>query len=65
MICALQELLELGHGGGVLRQHGQGLVPLRLHHVGGESGVTELVLEENIREARTDEKNITRESRNG
>ena len=44
MICALQELLELGHRGGVLRQHGQRLVPLWLHGVRSQGDVAELVL---------------------
>ena len=44
MVGALQQLLELGHGGGVLGQHGQRLVSLGLHHVGRQGDVAELVL---------------------
>ena len=54
MVCALEELLELGHGGGVLGEDGQRLVPLGLHHVGGKGGVAELVLAvETVREVVT------------
>ena len=45
VVCALQELLELGHGGGVLGQDGQRLVPLWLHHVRRQGDVAELVLQ--------------------
>ena len=44
MVGALQQLLELGHSGGVLGQHGQRLIPLGLHHVSGQGGVATLVL---------------------
>ena len=45
MVRRLHELLQLGQGGRVLGDDGQRLVPLRLHHVRRQGGVTKLLLQ--------------------
>jgi hypothetical protein len=44
MISGLHELVQLGQGGGVLRDDGQRFVTLRLHHVRRQGRVTKLLL---------------------